>query len=108
MPEKEPRKEVINRGDLYFLHHPTTPDTFSGYGLTTHPGRKDGLVGLLMVDRPQPVDPEWLKEVEKTFGEYQLVAMTETGERGLACQMQIEPESRPYLRLIPPTFCLET
>ncbi len=97
----EPRKEVIQRGELYFLHHPTTSDTFSGYGLTLRPGVKDFLAGLLMVDRPQPVDPEWLKEVEHTFGEYQLTAMTATGERGIACQMRIEPDSQSYLRQFP-------
>lgn len=54
-----------------------------------------------MVDRPKPADPEWLEEVEATFGECHLVAMTATGERGIACQMQIEPESLPYLRQYP-------
>ncbi|MDH4187200.1 MAG: hypothetical protein OEV08_09390 [Nitrospira sp.] len=65
------------------------------------PGSKEFLVGLLMVDRPKPADPEWLSEVEATFGEYHLVAMTATGERGIACQMQIEPENLPYLRRYP-------
>jgi len=51
-----------------------------------------------MVDRPTPVDPGWLQEVKITFGEYQLVPMTASGERGIACQMQIEPESLSYLR----------
>jgi hypothetical protein len=101
MTEKEPRKEAIGRGELYFLWHPATPDTFSGYGLTTHPGSKELLVGLLMVDRPQPVDPDWLDQVEATFGEYELVAMTASGERGIACHMQIEPDSQPYLRQLP-------
>jgi hypothetical protein len=101
MVEREPRKEVIERGELYFLWHPITADVFSGYGLTTRRGSKEFLVGLLMVDRPKPADPEWLSEVEATFGEYHLVAMTATGERGIACQMQIEPESFPYLRQYP-------
>lgn len=101
MAEKEPRKESIERGELYFLWHPTTPDTFSGYGLTVRPGSNEVLVGLLMVDRPKPVDPQWLAEVERTFGEYQLVAMAATGERGIACQMWIEPESLPHLRRFP-------
>jgi hypothetical protein len=64
MAEREPRKEVIERGELYFLWHPTTSDIFSGYGLTMQEGRKDRLVGLLMVDRPQPVDPQWLEDVK--------------------------------------------
>jgi hypothetical protein len=98
MKETGPRKETINRGDLRFLSHPGTDETFSGYGLTLRPGSKELLVGLLMVDRPTPADPEWLKEVEAAFGEYQLVPMTASGERGIVCQMQIEPESLPYLR----------
>ena len=98
MKEREPDKETIGRGELYFLGHPGTKDTFSGYGLTTRPESKEFLVGLLMVDRPRPPDPEWLKEVEETFGEAQLVAMTAAGERGILCQMQVEPESLPHLR----------
>jgi hypothetical protein len=57
--------------------------------------------GLLMVDRPYPADPGWLAEVEATFGECHLVAMTPAGERGIACQMQIEPDSLPHLRRFP-------
>lgn len=101
MKEREPQKETIGRGDLFFLAHPGTEDTFSGYGLATRPESRELLVGLLMVDRPQPADPEWLKEVEETFGEAQLVAMTAAGERGILCQMQIEPESQPHLRPFP-------
>ncbi len=101
MREQEPRKETIERGALFFLWHPGTEQTFSGYGLAMQPGSDEFLVGLLMVDRPQPADPEWLKEAEATFGECQLAAMTATGERGIACQMQIEPTSLPYLRRYP-------
>jgi hypothetical protein len=54
-----------------------------------------------MVDRPWPADPEWLAEVEATFGECHLVPMTPAGERGIACQMQIEPDSLPHLRRFP-------
>ena len=101
MTEREPRKEIIAKGDLFFLGHPGTEDTFSGYGLTIQPGNKEFLVGLLMVDRPRPVDPDWLQEVEAAFGECQLIEMTATGERGIACQMQIEPESLSHLRQYP-------
>jgi hypothetical protein len=94
-------REIPERGELYFLWHPGTEGTFSGYGLTAREGFKDYLVGLLMVDRPRPADPEWLKEVEATFGECYLVAMTAAGERGIACQMRIEPDSLPYLRRFP-------
>ena len=58
MVEREPRKETIGRGELFYLWHPETEDKFSGYGLTTKPERKNRLVGLLMVDRPLPADPE--------------------------------------------------
>lgn len=101
MGEREPPKEIIRRGELFFLWHPETEGIISGYGLTLQAGRKDLLAGLLMVDRPKPVDPEWLREIEMTFGDYQLAVMTASGERGIACQMQIKPDSLPYLRQFP-------
>ena len=97
MGEREKGKESIGKGELVFLGHPGT-NIFSGYGLTLNPDRVDYLAGLLMVDRPAPVDPEWLKQVEDTFGECQLVPMTVTGERGIVCRMQIEPESQEHLQ----------
>jgi hypothetical protein len=81
---------VVPAGELYFLQHPTAEATFSGYGLTLRPGRTDHLAGLLMVDRPAPVDPYWLAEVEELFGGYVLAPMTATGERGIACQMHVD------------------
>ena len=39
---------------LYGLWHPGTAGTLSGYGLAVEPGQKHRLVGLLMVDRPDP------------------------------------------------------
>ena len=101
MKEREPRRETISKGELFFLWHPGTEQVFSGYGLTTRASSKEFLTGLLMVDRPRPVDPEWLRDVEATFGECQLAPMTAAGERGIACLMQIEPESFPYLRRYP-------
>lgn len=101
MKEGEPGKETIGKGELFFLWHPGTEQIFSGYGLTMRPESKEFLAGVLMVDRPRPAEPEWLKEVGATFGEYQLAAMTAAGERGIVCQMQIEPESLPYLRRFP-------
>lgn len=98
MGEREPSKEVVGRGDLYFLWHPGTEDVFSGYGLVAKEAYRDYLVGVLMVDRPRPADPHWLKEVGDVFGEHQLVAMTASGERGIVCQMQVEPDSLAYLR----------
>jgi hypothetical protein len=87
MHERAPRREIIGRGELFFLSHPGAGESFSGYGLTMHPGSAELLVGLLMIDRPHRADREWLAEVEATFGECELVAMTPTGERGIACQM---------------------
>jgi hypothetical protein len=100
MGEREPRKEQIGRGELLYLSHPHS-ELFSGYGLTTNAGQKDSLVGLLMVDRPRPVDPEWLQSVTDTFGSYQLLPMTASGERGIACRMIIHPQSIPHLQRRP-------
>jgi hypothetical protein len=90
--ERPRNPEQISPGQLFVLSHPGS-DLFSGYGLTTHEGRKDRLIGLLMVDRPQPVDPAWLGEIEQRYGEAHLVAMTATGERGILTQMRIARES---------------
>jgi hypothetical protein len=43
----------------------------------------------------------WLATIERTFGSYQLTAMTTGGERGLVCQMRIAEESIAYLRVLP-------
>lgn len=93
-------KERPRVGDLYFLWNPTT-ENFSGYGLVTEEDHPDRLVGLLMVDRPQPADPQWLAKVEAAYGEYRLIPMTKTDERGILCQMQIVKDSLPYLRSFP-------
>ena len=94
--EREPPSEVIRPGQLYFLAHPES-DLFSGYGLTTHDGRNDRLVGLLMVDRPQRADPAWLAELEHRYGDYQLLPMTARGERGLLAQMRVAAGSLALL-----------
>ena len=94
-------KERPQPGELFFLWHDTTLNTFSGYGLITKEGRQDCLAGLLMVDRPRPVDPRWLENIEETYGEYQLVPMTRTGERGILCQMRVAKDSLLYLRFLP-------
>ena len=94
-------KEIPQRGELYFLWHSGTEDVYSGYGLVVREGFKDYLFGILMIDRPRPADPEWLNEVEETYGQVQLVPMTASGERGIVCQMWIEPDSLPHLRQYP-------
>lgn len=100
-PSSPEARELPQKGELYFLSHPGREDIFSGYGLVAQEGFRDYLVGLLMVDRPEPVDPEWLEQVEETFGGYQLVPMTATGERGIVCQMQVEEDSLVHLRQFP-------
>ena len=100
MGEKEPIPEIIKKGELFFLSHPGGETIFSGYGLTLQSDRKDYLAGLLMVDRPKPADHDWLKQVEDSFGECNLVPMTATGERGIVCRMQIELDSEHHLRQI--------
>jgi hypothetical protein len=97
MKEREPEKEKIGKGELLYLRFPEIENLFAGYGLTTHSGSKEFLTGLLMVDRPRPADPEWLREIKEAYGDYQLVPMTSSGERGIVCRMQIEPNSQPYL-----------
>src|SRR5262249_22756039 len=83
---------------ITFLWHPGTTDIFSGYGLVLGPAH---VVGLVMVDRPAPVDPGWLAMIHRAWGDYQLVAMTTSGERGLVCHMLIAEPSTPYLRVLP-------
>ncbi len=87
-----------HRPAIRFLWHPGTRDIFSGYGLVIGPSF---LVGMVMVDRPKPVDPAWLVVIERTFGSYQLAVMTQSGERGIVCQMLIAKESTSYLRSLP-------
>jgi hypothetical protein len=83
---------------LLFLWHPGTTDVFSGYGLVVAPAH---LVGLILVDRPEPVNATWLETIARAFGSYQLTAMTTGGERGLVCQMLIAEESIEHLRVLP-------
>lgn len=94
--ENQPSHEQIGHGQLYFLSHADS-ELFSGYGLTTQEGRKDHLIGLVMVDRPYPVDPKWLAEIRRLYGDYQLLPMTVRGERGLLAQLRIASESLPLL-----------
>jgi hypothetical protein len=67
-PQTEARNTPL-RGELFFLWHRRTDDIFSGYGLTTRGGLDKYLIGIPMVDRSRPADPEWLKEVEEAYGQ---------------------------------------
>ncbi len=98
MVEKQAARYALRTPKITFLWHPGTKDIFSGYGLVLEPAH---MVGLVMVDRPEPVDPAWLATIERAFGSYQLVAMTQSGERGMVCQMMIAQESTQYLRVLP-------
>jgi hypothetical protein len=39
--------------------------------------------------------------IERTFGSYQFTEMTQSGDRGLVCQMMIAADSIQYLRVLP-------
>lgn len=82
---------------LVCLWHPGTRDRFSGYGLRIAPAH---LVGVVMVDRPRPAAADWLEEIQQTFGGYELIPMTHSGERGMVCQMRIAEDSRVHLRVM--------
>ena len=97
MVEREPQHETVSRGELFFLEYPATEGSISGYGLAIESGRNDQLVGLLIVDRPGPADPAWLKSITDTFGECQLVPMTASSERGLRCSMKIDRNSQGFV-----------
>jgi hypothetical protein len=53
-----------------------------------------------MIDRPRRADPRWLAEIQAAFGAYQLAAMTQTGKRGIVCQMHIAPENLLHLKTL--------
>jgi hypothetical protein len=90
-------------GELFFLLH-LGEIQFSGYGLTVERRSARRLVGILMVDRPQPVSQQWLAEVEWRYGRYELYPMTQSGERGIACQMWIADASLVYVKKLPGAF----
>jgi hypothetical protein len=95
--EHEVNTDAVKVGELFFLLHPGEVE-FSGYGLTVERGSISPLVGILMVDRPQPASSAWLKRVQKQFGRYELVSMTKTDERGIVCQMHIADDSLAHVR----------
>ena len=90
-------------GELFFLLHPGEIQV-SGYGLTVERGSANRLTGILMVDRPQPVSQEWLAEIERRYGRYELYPMTQGGERGITCQMWITDASLVYVKKLPGSF----
>lgn len=89
--------DTIQKGDLCFLLHPGEAQ-FSGYGLALTEGSVSPLVGLLMIDRPDPASAQWIKDVVTRFGGYEFVPMTRSGERGIACQMWIAQASQIHVR----------
>src|SRR5688572_11057531 len=95
--ENKMNEDASKVGALLFLLHPGEVQ-FSGYGLTLEAGSKQRLVGLLMIDRPRRVSRTWLAKIERTYGGYELHAMTQTGERGIVCQMWIADDSLAHVR----------
>ena len=92
-PELTPAQ--CGTGAISFMLLPTT--------MQPNPGR----IGILIVDRPEAADPGRLAQIEATFGPYQLVPITATGERGIVCRMQVEPARCIYSHVRPtkrPTF----
>ncbi len=100
MVERETRKEIIKKGDLFFLMNPGTVGGYSGYGLTTLSNHKDFLVGFLMVNSEHLADPQWHKTMEERYGEDQVGTMPESDNQGVFCQMQIDKNSLPYVQQI--------
>jgi hypothetical protein len=96
-------ERIVKKGELFFLLH-KGEEQFSGYGLTLVRGSISPLVGFLMVDRPLPVSSEWLGQVEKQFGRYDLVPMTQTGERGIMCRMWIAEDSLELVQKLSGSF----
>jgi hypothetical protein len=95
--------DAVKVGALFFLLHPGEVE-FSGYGLTVEAGSVKRLVGILMVDRPHRASRSWLAKIERTYGSYELHRMTQTGERGMACQMWITDDSLAHVRPLVGTF----
>lgn len=89
--------DAVKVGELFFLLHPGEVQ-FSGYGLAVAAGSVKRLVGMLLVDRPHRVSRTWLARIERTYGRYELHRMTQTGERGIACQMWITDDSLAHVR----------
>ncbi len=82
---------------LLYLWYRGPKVIISGYGITLEHENPGSLVGLLAFDGPNPADEVWLRNIEETFGECQLVLMTRSGLRSLACQMEVDPSSVQYL-----------
>ncbi|MBW1859347.1 MAG: hypothetical protein JRI70_04530 [Deltaproteobacteria bacterium] len=81
---------------LVYLMHPDKENVFSAYGLPVED--KYHLVGFLMIDRLYRADADWLDMVREEFGDFHLAYMTRSGERGIACRMKIDKESRKFLK----------
>jgi hypothetical protein len=84
---------------LYFLTHEGNPVVFSGYGIPLKEGTKSSLVGMLMVDRPSPCPPAYIRELKDIFGEVFIGPITSNYDRGVYARMGIEdPFSLELLR----------
>lgn len=83
---------------LYCLWHDGQPSHCAGVGLPINPGQAAWLVGLFSVSGPYAPTGDWFELVQGWFGGYETHPMDENGRLGIACQMYIEPESRPQLK----------
>ena len=85
------KQRSTDKKPLYYLSH-ENKNVFSGYGIPIKENKKY-LVGLLLVDKPKKADEEWLNSIYEQFGELTLMVMTNKGERGIFCQMDIKDNS---------------
>lgn len=85
------KQRSIEKKKLHYLTH-NDKNVFSGYGIPIKNDKKY-LVGLLMIDRPEKADEEWLKLIYEQFQELTLMVMSSKGDRGMFCQMEINDNS---------------
>jgi hypothetical protein len=84
---------------LYFPTHEGNPGVFSGYGISLMEDAKSPLIGMLMIDRPSPCPPAYIRELKDTFGEVFIGPITSNYDRGVYARMGIEdPLSLELLR----------
>jgi len=51
---------------------------------------KSPLIGMIMIDRPRPCPPAYIREMKDTFGEIFIGPMTSNYDRGVYARMGIE------------------
>lgn len=76
---------------------------FSAYAMSTVPDTVEHLTGVLMVDRPEKIDPTRLGLWGIMYGKFDLLPMASDGAHGIACNMFIHPDSQQYVRPFAPS-----